>query len=361
MPEGREVKHLLRVWDSVRSFHFEILGQCEPGKLLYLKSSYDFEVPENFDAPVEQASPMRVIKHLLDSRFDAVELNEPLSVASWARLIFYRIALGVRRHILRRPVRVAYYAIENKNIVDALSAKFRLPSQLSRAICGILRYPLSSADDSAVFGTNASLDNYETFFGHRLARRRELIWQLPAPCHCTTLSRAANAVIFVGAFDERKGVLRLLDAWGEVLAKAPSSTLSVLGQGAYEQEVRGAASAHSSVEVAISPTRSEIHRRLSEASVIVLLSQPHPYWKEQVGLPILEGLAHGCKVVASEETGISTWLTEHGHSVIPAEAEKEQIAAAIVGELLNAASADDVIFDLPEVHGRVAADWWLYS
>ena len=86
-----------------------------------------------------------------------------------------------------------------------------------------------------------------------------------------------------------------------------------------------------------------------------------PLWREQVGLPITEGLAHGCVIVTTNETGIATWLRENGHQVIEEREVGRELASAIVAAAQSELTADDVRRQLPDVDGRVAARRWLYS
>ena len=65
----------------------------------------------------------------------------------------------------------------------------------------------------------------------------------------------------------------------------------------------------------------------------MLPSQPTSAWREQVGLPIVEGLSYGCTIVTTTETGLAGWLSEHRHRVLPADANEAQLAAAIIDAL----------------------------
>ena len=93
----------------------------------------------------------------------------------------------------------------------------------------------------------------------------------------------------------------------------------------------------------------------------VLLSQPTPTWREQVGLPVVEGLAHGCTVVTTTETGLAGWLAAHGHEVLPPGAPDGEVAAAVDRALGRRRPAGDVLADLPAADGRLAADRWMFG
>jgi glycosyltransferase involved in cell wall biosynthesis len=102
-----------------------------------------------------------------------------------------------------------------------------------------------------------------------------------------------------------------------------------------------------------------VHRALRRAAVLVLLSQPTPTWREQVGLPLVEGLAHGCTVVTTAETGLADWLAAHGHTVLAPDAAPATVVAAVVEALAAGRPAASVLADLPDDDGRQAAEAWL--
>lgn len=62
---------------------------------------------------------------------------------------------------------------------------------------------------------------------------------------------------------------------------------------------------------------------------LILLSQRVGSFREQVGFPITDGLAHGCEIIATSETGVAGSLAEHGHSVVAPEAPASRVADEI--------------------------------
>ena len=95
--------------------------------------------------------------------------------------------------------------------------------------------------------------------------------------------------------------------------------------------------------------------------VLALPSQPRPRWREQVGLPIVEGLANGCLVVTTTETGLSAWLSAHGHQVVPPDAGAVALASAVLAAIDDLRAPADILATLPAVDGRRAADLWLFE
>jgi glycosyltransferase involved in cell wall biosynthesis len=110
----------------------------------------------------------------------------------------------------------------------------------------------------------------------------------------------------------------------------------------------------------VDPPRAQIHQLLASSQVLVLPCQPTPSWREQVGLPIVEGLSYGCTVVTTTETGLASWLAAAGHQVTSADATAEELAAAILAAVRHPLQAGDVLASLPDVDGRLAADDWLF-
>jgi glycosyltransferase involved in cell wall biosynthesis len=169
-------------------------------------------------------------------------------------------------------------------------------------------------------------------------------------------------VTFVGAFDERKGLRQLLAAWPQVLEARPGTPLRLLGKGGLARLALDAQDAYDDVTVLLDPERSAIHEAMRSSKVVVLLSQPSATWREQVGLPIVEGLSHGCEIVTTTETGLADWLREHGHQVLDARTSGPAEVAAAVHRSLDAdRTPADVVTDLPPEDGRLAADRWMFA
>ena len=121
------------------------------------------------------------------------------------------------------------------------------------------------------------------------------------------------------------------------------------------------ANRYTEVELVVDPPRVEIHRALRQASLVVLLSQRGARWREQVGLPIVEALAHGCQVLTTDETGLAQWLTDHGHQVVDGSSDSFAVAQAMVEGIGSGRERASVLADLPSVDGRSSADAWLHA
>ena len=185
---------------------------------------------------------------------------------------------------------------------------------------------------------------------------------MPAPCDCNLDQEKVPArVVYLGDLSQRKGFPLVLAAWSDVARQNPEAELVILGKGAMEAQAVRAGTSHGSVEVHIDPSRDDIHRFLRQAQVLILPSQATVTWREQVGLPIVEGLAHGCSIVTTTETGLAEWLSDHGHTVVPPESTAQDLADAICKAVASGPFGNDVTASLPAADGRLAADAWLFE
>ncbi|WP_369792675.1 glycosyltransferase [Williamsia sp. D3] len=183
--------------------------------------------------------------------------------------------------------------------------------------------------------------------------------ELPSPCECGDPIKTPGSVVFVGTFDDRKGVTQLLESWSHVQESNPDAFLTIMGQGPLATEVERLSGRLSNVEVVYDPPRVEIHRAFRFAEIGVLLSQPNERWREQLGLPIFEAVAHGAEVIASAESGLAGWLQNNGHAVLEAHASPAELGASINLLLQSPRDPAVILAQLPETHGRISADRWL--
>jgi glycosyltransferase involved in cell wall biosynthesis len=350
----------VRLYESIRTAHLERAHEQVPATIVFRTRRYDFDagLAQGLDLVPGGALSMAVT--LARSRVSVLEVNEPLMQSGLARSALAVLTVRAAAAVRRRPVRVVSYAIENRDPFTGPPPGGRLRSRVRRwAEVRASRFVAGRLDRLA-FGTADAQALYESVLGHRLAgTATRLVPALPAPCGCTAADREPDEVLFLGALDERKGVPLLLAAWPHVVRAHPSARITVVGKGPLEPAVRELAGADDRVRLVVDPPRPEVHAALRRVAVLVLLSQPRPTWREQVGLPLVEALAHGVAVVATEETGLRSWLSEHGHTVLPPGASPAEVAAALAGALVAGRSTASVLADLPAVDGRLAADRWL--
>lgn len=127
---------------------------------------------------------------------------------------------------------------------------------------------------------------------------------------------AARELVFAAEFSERKAVDLLMAAWDG--AGPDGWRLRLLGWGPRTAQVLAWADGRPDVDVLVSAGRVQVHAALRRAAAVVLPSRRVPGWREQVGLSIVEGLAHGCHIVTTDETGLADGLRDDGHTVVAA-------------------------------------------
>lgn len=355
-----------RVYQSVRSAHLERFHALEPATVYFIDRSYDFEgaLLTGLDI-VPCASPWDLVRRLRRDGVDDLEINEPLMVPGIKTAMLAMAAVRWASPRTRRGsrTRIVTYAIENSDPFVHLRDKLgrRTPAYRWGA-----RFLLRHVDRLA-FGTEMARETYAPYLS-RFRGTSTVVPALPTPClDCVGPDGPAAAergpvVAFVGAFDERKGIRALLEAWPRVRSEVPGARLLVLGKGPLEDLVRSAADADPSIELTLDPSREAIHAAFARARAATLLSVPWRGWREQVGLPIVEALSHGCEVVTTGQTGLATWLRDHGHQVVPtAPAEPAEAARALVRALATTRGPGDVLASLPARDGRLDADRWMFG
>ncbi|WP_375499410.1 glycosyltransferase family 4 protein [uncultured Jatrophihabitans sp.] len=355
-----------RIYHNVRTAHLERAHQQLPATILYANRKYDFDPQLAAGLDLIGGSLPSRLGTVLRSDLEVLEVNEPLMPFGLADTCVSIATARAVAAVRRRPLVVGCYAIENRYPYVAadpsVSGARALRSKVaSRAKIAMTRW-IAARLDRIAFGTPAAAELYDASFPPgALPAVRVVIPALPAACECDddNNNREPGRVLFVGRLTERKGIDRLLGAWPAVRASGAGTSLSVVGKGPLEQAVRDAAAADPGIDVLIDPPRPQIHRELRRAGVVVLLSQPTPIWREQVGLPIVEGLAHGCTVVTTDQTGLADWLRAHGHVVVATDSDTDAIARAVIAALQAQRPAKDVLDDLPGTDGRLAADAWL--
>jgi glycosyltransferase involved in cell wall biosynthesis len=297
-----------------------------------------------------------VIAAITTTEAETVELNEPFLLGAWSTLACAVFAKMLRRVLGRPRLRFVSYAIENHDPRLAFRAKLKgIPSAITDPLVRVVTRTILASMDEVVFGSQGSLDNYRAVLGTSAVSRFPVVEALPARCECPLEIRDVNSCLFLGSFEDRKGIRELIASWEE-LSMRRRARLTLIGKGPLQAEVTDWARGRSDVDVIVDPPRALIHEALRRAHVLVLFSQPADGWREQIGLPILEALSHGCEVVTSTETGLAPWLMIHGHSVSEPELSSDGLAECL-GERLDAADRTEEIFEsLPSEDGRITAD-----
>ena len=352
---------VLRIYDAVRTAHLERFKAMAPAVVLYRRERYDFDpsvVPDT--VILRECGRATTIRTLLRSRYRAVEVSEPLMTGRWLDLALQIVAIRLGDGLRRRHTIIGAYCIGLTDPVEKLRQRHRIPPPVGRAWAKLVIRSLVGSIDRLAFGTEAARDFLAGFASQEaLARKGALFPALPAPCECAyDEPRDRTAVLFLGAFNQRKGVRQLLAAWDR-LPDDHGLGLTLIGKGPFTEEVVAWAAARADVTARIDPPRPEVHAALRRAHVVVLPSQREGVWREQVGLPIVEALAHGCEVVTTDETGLANWLIANGHRVLDLPTDPAVLAGAIAAAAASARPAAEICEPLPTDDSRLEADAWL--
>ena len=348
---------VVRSYESVRTAHFE-RDSGRDVTILYGTTRYDADAGVAAGAKLVRASVAAAFRFALYNPIDVIEINEPLYLRTVPRSM--AVIFGNRLRSIRHGRRavVVTYAIENLDPMraHARSLRARIRRRVSRMGASFLWRRL----DRVVFGTQGAKDLYTQTFGDtpRLTESA-LIQSLPSAAPGALLNaERAPTVVFLGQLSPRKGFDAVLRCWPAVVATHPDAQLVIIGKGAGEQLAIAASEDDTSISVVIDPPRARIFEELQRAKVLVLPSRRMPAWREQVGLPIVEGLSYGCEIVTTIETGLAAWLAAHGHQVVRDDSDNA-LASALLSSLMSSRLPADVVADLPETDGRLAAESWL--
>jgi len=326
--------------------------------LVFRTQSYDFDEALAAQVGAQQVSWWGAAKRILQLRPRVVEVNEPLFFRAWP-LILSAVAAARVVSLRGRRVDVVSYAIENLDPQSRFEASTMLPKPVTRSAAGFAVRRMTRLVDRIAFGTQAAFENYRPHFSASRTETKTFA-ALSAPCYCRE-PETGMGVVFLGSLEERKGLPDVLSAWEIVEQERPELHLVIAGTGPLARKVQEFASHHPSVRIVSEPSRSTIHQLLAESKVLVLPSRSTATWKEQVGLPILEGLSHGTQVVSTTDSGLADWLDEHGHRVLRPGFSSRDLADAILSAALDTRTASEVQADLPALDGRNDAALWLLS
>lgn len=137
-------------------------------------------------------------------------------------------------------------------------------------------------------------------------------------------------LVYVGGLSPDKGLLRLLSLM-EKLRAAPV-TLTVIGDGQLRDQCTIAAEENSSIRF-LGPIRDRavLAREMARHDVLVLLSKRNPVWEELFGIVIIEAIAAGLGVIASDHIGPRSVLENASIGNLFAEDDAEGPEALILG------------------------------
>lgn len=342
----------LRIVPHLRS---SVVEEMPPGqRLLFTSRRGDAEADLLADPAVRPFSWSRLVDAARDPDLELLEVAEPLWLAEWVRALRYVVLVRVLRALTpgHRRVLIATYALENLDARERLGPG-AVATRLRTLGVGLSMLLL----DVVVFGTTGASENYRRAFGWALRRTRHAVLP-PRLDACTVCGPGAVAtaartptVLFLGTPSERKGFPVLVEAWARSGAAERGWRLVVADPTGEDRR-----DLPPGVTIT-TPTRPEVHELLRTGAVVAMPSVRRPGWREQIGLPLVEGLAHGCRVVTTTETGLAEDLREHPLVVLTVPGDAQDLADG----LLRATAARSV----PEAAGRAGytkrdvVGWWL--
>lgn len=348
------VRPRVRLYTQLRTAHLERAAQLPPSSVLFSQKRYDFDEELAVGLDLVCAPGWRLALWLLRHPVETLEVNEPLMVGAVRTTALALLALRLAEAGGRARTTIVTYAIEN---LDPYAGRVE---GVRRAVTRRVNRQLSQwvwlRMDRVAYGTAASASLYRRVLPSKTGDSEKLVWALPTAVR-ERPTKDPDQVLFLGAFSQRKGFPLLVDAWPLVKAARPASTLRIIGKGSL-QPLLTRLNTDPAVSIAVDPPRSLILETLATSQVLVLPSQPTSTWREQVGLPIVEGLANGCTIVTTGETGLADWLREQGHRVTDSGGSAADLAQCILGAL--ARPVPGVRESLPEEDGRLAADRWMF-
>ncbi|MDL5154459.1 glycosyltransferase family 4 protein [Actinomycetospora termitidis] len=323
----------LRIVPDLRSSVVEEMPATQA--LLFTSARTDADDELMQDPRVRPFTWGTYVRQLRDPELVVLEVAEPLWFGEWKKAVRY---LSLAKTV-RPGIRVATYAIENFDAAERLGSRTRAVGLSLRGL------------DLIAFGTSGAADNYRATFGPALDRIHHAV--LPpridtcTVCGPTGGTTRERRVLFLGTPSERKGYPVLLEAWERL---DPDWQLVVADPSGAEPPALPA-----NADLRLDPPRGEIHELLRTSAVVVMPSVRRPGWREQIGLPLVEGLAHGCRVVTTTETGLADDLRDHPDVVLTTPGDATDLAEGLRGAMQRGAEA-------PSRDGHTKRDvvsWWL--
>lgn len=354
---------VIRIVPELRAVHVERQRSGVPAEVLYFRAKYDL-ADEPLASVFVRVSRLGALRRLVTTSATRLEIFEPLWIRLWPTHLLLVAAFRLAGLARRRRHEIGTYAMENSSLATLVGGD-RSPSRILVAAIGLLIGLTARLTLTRIaFASDASAAVYRLLpFVGRIPSRVGL--ELPAPTAAESITEPVEpqSAVFLGVLEERKGVQQLVDAWEVVEKRLPSARVTVIGSGPLVETVAAWAARSPQTRRALGALpRDSATDVVGHSSVLVAPSIPDGRWREQIGLPIKEGLARGLTVVTTDQTGLACWLHDHGHRVVAVEGPAP-LAGRLADELTSALSApldrDAVRASLPRRDGRLDADDWL--
>ncbi|MEK0153957.1 glycosyltransferase family 4 protein [Arthrobacter oryzae] len=334
-----------------------------PALTLYLSEKYDLG---NTQIPTHcvKVSFIKCLWVIARSRAIVLDVPEPLWIRFALKNLLIMSVWKLSRGFSTQRREVVSYAIENNSIENILWPNRRIPQAFVRLFAFLYGLAAYTLIDRIAFGSSGAKQLYSSlpFFEKLdsvLIEELPVAEFMPAPADGPQPLKHA---VFVGALDDRKGILDLMSAWEHVEAVMPQVELKIIGDGPHSAAVsKWCLERPAGRRYLGFVEHADVGAHLLPGKVLVAPSRRKGRWREQIGLPIAEALSRGLTVVTTDETGLAQWLARNGHYVIPEETVNAALAGSIVRALQQPLSPASVVASLPTTAGRIAADHWLQT
>lgn len=362
---NRKFAKIYRFWPELRSSHLEMLDEVATSTFLFMKTKSDFD-------PTISHSRSRIIKKsfistvwlILRDRPLIIEVPEPLYIRYLSHTATLITFIRLASFFSSWKPKFVTYCIDNSGIHKKPRPLEWLPLVIwISSVTPLIRFVASSMDKIA-FGSGSSKDALLDWLSPdqklQASGKSKVFLALPKACRCNAeLPKKLKQVLFLAALESRKGFVELMDAWTTVIKQDPQAILFLVGSGPLSGLATEFASTVPGVKFVGSQGRQEVHKILRQSELVVLPSISTGRWREQLGLSLLEGLAHGCKIVASRDTGLADYLERENQVVLSRHFTALDLSDGILDALYSRQAVNTN--SLPTGNQRVAADLWLVS
>lgn len=249
-------------------------------------------------APIapDPAAQLRIIRALRDERFDIVNLHEPLAPGVTQTALLFK----------SQPLVGTFHAAGE-------SAAYKWLNPVVRWLSRKLDYRCAVSVDAEKMAQHAVGGDYEVLFNGV---------NLRPFAHNTQPKTSEPTIFFIGRHEPRKGLAVLLDAMSEL----PSSfRLWIAGTGPETDQLRAKVAGDARIEWLGRISEQEKIDRLCRATVFCAPS----LGGESFGVVLVEAMAAGTPVVASELAGYTNVARQGVDSVLVPPSDSSALAGAI--------------------------------
>ncbi len=161
---------------------------------------------------------------------------------------------------------------------------------------------------------------------------------------------ASNSILYVGRLAEEKGVEYLISAMPQILKKAPSAKLTIIGDGENRSNLEDLVKVlrlNKSIKFLGWVKNDQLEKYYKKTQIVVIPS----ICPEIFSLVGLEAMSVGRPVIASRVGGIPEWLEDGKNGYLVEKANKDQIADAAIRILSN-----NSLFEKISINARKTAE-----